>query len=140
HPEVTQAIASLRSAWLGLERTRLVAPITGFVANRQVQTGQYVVPGTPLMAVVPLDQLWVEANFKETELDRLRIGQPARVVADFYGTRVTYHGTVEGISAGTGSTFELLPPQNATGNWIKVVQRVPVRIALSPEDLAEHPL
>jgi len=140
HPEVRNAAAKLREAYLGYSRTALPAPVSGFVARRSVQLGQRVSSGTPLMAVVPLDQAWVEANFKEGQLEHLRVGQPARLVADAYGRSVQYHGRVTGFSAGTGSAFALLPAQNATGNWIKVVQRVPVRIALDPEELQQHPL
>ena len=139
-PDVRLAAAGVRSAWLHLRRTTIVAPVDGFVAKRTVQVGQQVQPGNPLMAVVPLDQIWVEANFKETELGKMRIGQPVTVQSDFYGSSVTYHGRVAGISPGTGSVFELLPPQNATGNWIKVVQRLPVRITLDPAELKKHPL
>ncbi|WP_168169319.1 HlyD family efflux transporter periplasmic adaptor subunit [Kushneria phosphatilytica] len=130
----------MRQAWLDLQRTTLQAPVSGQIAQRSVQLGQQVSGDSPLMAIVPLDQLWVEANYKETELAKVRIGQPVRIVADFYGDDVVYHGRVQGISAGTGSAFELLPPQNATGNWIKVVQRVPVRIGLDPDELRQHPL
>ncbi len=139
-PDVQLAIAGVRNAYLRLKRTTIVAPVGGYVAKRTVQVGQQVQPGNPLLALVPLGQVWVEANFKETELGKMRIGQPVTLHADFYGSSVTYHGHVAGISAGTGSVFELLPPQNATGNWIKVVQRVPVRIALNPEALRKHPL
>lgn len=140
HPDVRQAEAGLRNAWLAQSRTVLPAPVAGIVARRSVQVGQRVAPGSALMTVVPLDQVWVEANFKEGQLRKMRIGQPAKLVADLYGSSVTYHGTVAGLDAGTGSAFALLPAQNATGNWIKVVQRVPVRIALDPEDLKKHPL
>jgi membrane fusion protein (multidrug efflux system) len=137
---VRLAIAAVRSAYLDVARTRIVSPVAGYVARRTVQVGQQVRPGTPLMALVPLDPLWVVANFKETQLGRMRIGQPATVTSDLYGGSVTFHGRVAGIGAGTGSVFELLPPQNATGNWIKVVQRVPVRIALDPGEQRKHPL
>jgi len=140
HPEVRNAAAKLREAYLGYSRTALPAPVSGFVARRSVQLGQRVSSGTPLMAVVPLDQAWVEANFKEGQLEHLRAGQPVRLIADAYGRSVQYHGKVTGFSAGTGSAFALLPAQNATGNWIKVVQRVPVRIALDPVELQQHPL
>lgn len=139
-PDVRLAIAAVRSAYLHLKRTTIVAPVTGYVAKRTVQVGQQVQPGNPLMAVVPLGQIWIEANFKETELGHMRIGQPVTINSDFYGSGVTFHGHVTGISPGTGSVFELLPPQNATGNWIKVVQRVPVRIALQASELKKHPL
>jgi membrane fusion protein (multidrug efflux system) len=105
-----------------------------------VQVGQRVSPGTPLMSVVPLNAVWVDANFKEVQLRHMRIGQPVELTADVYGSSVVYHGKVVGFSAGTGSAFSLLPAQNATGNWIKVVQRLPVRIALDPKDLDKHPL
>ncbi len=138
HPRVAHAAAKLRAAYLDYRRTVIPAPVSGFVARRSVQLGQRVNPGTPLMAVVPPDQVWVNANFKEGHLSRIRVGQPARVVADSNG--VEYHGTVVGFGAGTGAAFALLPPQNATGNWIKVVQRLPVRIALDPQEVAAHPL
>jgi membrane fusion protein, multidrug efflux system len=140
HPQVRDAAAAVRNASLNLARTGLPAPVAGFVARRNVQLGQRVSPGTPLMAVVPLDQVWVDANFKEPQLARMRVGQPVRLTADLYGTRILYHGTVAGFGAGTGAAFSLLPAQNATGNWIKIVQRVPVRIALDPRELAAHPL
>jgi membrane fusion protein, multidrug efflux system len=140
HPQVRAAAAAVRDAYLTLARTELPAPVSGFVARRNVQLGQRVSPGAPLMAVVPLEQVWVDANFKEPQLARMRVGQPARLTADLYGTRVVYHGTVAGFGAGTGAAFSLLPAQNATGNWIKIVQRVPVRIALDPRELAAHPL
>ena len=140
HPDVEAAAAQLRSAWLDDQRTVLPAPVTGYVAKRTVQVGQHVQPGTPLMAVVPLDDVWVDANFKETQLTRMRIGQPVTLTADIYGDDVTYHGTVVGLGIGTGSAFALLPAQNATGNWIKIVQRLPVRIALDPAQLRKHPL
>jgi membrane fusion protein (multidrug efflux system) len=140
HPDVREAAAKVREAYLAYARTALPAPVSGFVARRAVQVGQRVSPGAPLMTVVPLDQVWVDANFKESELPNLRAGQPVRLVADAYGGAVEYHGKVVGFGAGTGSAFALLPAQNATGNWIKVVQRVPVRIALDPSELRAHPL
>ncbi len=140
NPTVRLAAARVREAYLALQRTRIVAPVSGLVARRSVQLGQRVGPGMPLMTVVPLNHLWVDANFKETQLNDLRIGQPATVVADIYGSSVRYHGKVVGISAGSGSAFALLPAQNATGNWIKVVQRLPVRIELDPAQLRAHPL
>lgn len=140
HPDVMAAAAQLRQAYLNNARSALIAPVTGYVAKRTVQLGQRVQPGTPLMAVVPLDQLWIDANFKETQLHAMRIGQPVDIVSDLYGDDVTYHGTVDSLGAGTGSAFALLPAQNATGNWIKIVQRVPVRIHINPDELAEHPL
>jgi membrane fusion protein (multidrug efflux system) len=140
HPNVQRAAARVREAYLALKRAELPAPVTGYVAKRSVQVGQRVQPGQPLMTVVALDQVWVDANFKESQLRKLRIGQPATLVADVYGKKVEYHGAIAGLGAGTGSAFALLPAQNATGNWIKVVQRVPVRIALNPEEVAAHPL
>lgn len=140
HPSVLAAAAKVREAALALQRTRLVAPVEGYVAKRGVQLGQRVAAGAPLMTVVGLHQLWVDANFKESQLAELRIGQKTELTADVYGDKTVYHGTVVGLGAGTGAAFSLLPAQNASGNWIKVVQRVPVRISLSPEDLASHPL
>jgi len=140
HPKVKLAAAALRQADVALARTRIVAPVTGYVAQSTVQLGQQVAPGKPLLAIVPLDRVWVVANFKETVLAKMRVGQPVKITADLYGGSVHYDGTVLGISPGTGSTFELLPPQNATGNWIKVVRRVPVRIGLRESELKKHPL
>ncbi len=140
HPDVLQAADQLRQAWLAQSRTTIAAPVDGMVAQRSVQLGQRIQPGTPLMTVVPLHRLWVEANFKETQLRRMQPGQSVTLVSDLYGKAVRYHGTVQGVSAGSGSAFALLPPQNASGNWIKVIQRVPVRIALDAEDLRAHPL
>jgi membrane fusion protein (multidrug efflux system) len=140
HPDVREAAARVREAYLAYARTALPAPVSGFVARRSVQVGQRVSPGAPLMTVVPLDQVWVDANFKESQLPNLRSGQPVKLVADAYGGAVEYHGKVAGFGAGTGSAFALLPAQNATGNWIKVVQRIPVRIALDPTELRQHPL
>lgn len=140
HPDVRQAAADLRAAWLARSRTDLPAPVDGMIARRSAQVGQRVAPGATLMNVVPLDQVWVEANFKEGQLRHMREGQPVTMTADMYGSSVKYHGKVIGLDAGTGSAFALLPAQNATGNWIKVVQRVPVRIALDPEELKKHPL
>ncbi|WLI91351.1 efflux RND transporter periplasmic adaptor subunit [Massilia sp. R2A-15] len=140
HPYVLAARADYTAAWLAARRNAIVAPVSGYVAKRSVQVGSRITPGAPLLTIVPLDQLWVEANFKESELRDIRVGQPATVEADMYGGKVTFHGKVLGLSAGTGSAFSLLPAQNASGNWIKVVQRVPVRIALDPKELAEHPL
>ncbi|SPA44392.1 HlyD family secretion protein [Cupriavidus taiwanensis] len=140
HPNVQRAAANLRSAYLSFARSALPAPVTGYVAKRSVQVGQRVAAGAPLMAVVPLDQVWVDANFKEVQITHMRIGQPVTLEADVYGSGVEYRGKVAGFSAGTGSAFSLLPAQNATGNWIKVVQRLPVRIALDPQQLKDHPL
>lgn len=140
HPEVMAAAANLRQAYLAHARTTLVAPVTGYVAKRSVQLGQRLQPGTATMAVIPLDQVWIDANFKETQLRQMRIGQPVEITADLYGSDVSYSGTVDSLGAGTGSAFALLPAQNATGNWIKIVQRVPVRIHLNPDQLKDHPL
>jgi len=140
HPDVRNASAAVRNAYLGYSRTVLPAPVSGFVARRAVQLGQRVGPGAALMSVVPLDQVWVDANFKEPQLAGMRVGQPVTLTADLYGGSFRYHGKVAGFGAGTGSAFALLPAQNATGNWIKIVQRVPVRIALDAHELAEHPL
>ncbi|HEV3427008.1 MAG TPA: EmrA/EmrK family multidrug efflux transporter periplasmic adaptor subunit [Paraburkholderia sp.] len=140
HPNVMAAAARVRDAYLANARNMLPAPVTGYVAKRSVQVGQRVSPGTPLMSVVPLNAVWVDANFKEVQLKHMRIGQPVEMTADVYGSSVVYHGKVVGFSAGTGSAFSLLPAQNATGNWIKVVQRLPVRVALDPAELEKHPL
>jgi membrane fusion protein (multidrug efflux system) len=140
HPNVARAAARVREAFLALKRADLQSPVDGFVAKRSVQLGQRVQAGTPLLSVIALSQVWVEANFKESQLQNLRIGQPVELVADVYGKKVPYRGTVEGLGAGTGAAFALLPAQNATGNWIKVVQRVPVRIALDAQEVAAHPL
>jgi membrane fusion protein (multidrug efflux system) len=140
HPDVLSSIAQLRDASLTLARTTLAAPVGGIVARRNVQIGQRVAQGAPLMAIVPLDQMWVTANLKETQLADVRIGQPVAVTSDVYGHDVVFHGRVIGQEAGTGSAFAAVPAQNATGNWIKVVQRVPVRIALDAKELARHPL
>jgi len=140
HPDVLAAAAQVHDAYLDVARTQLPAPVSGFVAKRSVQLGQRVAPGTTLMAIVPLDQVWVDANFKEPQLATMRVGQSVTLKADLYGNKIEYHGAVSGFGAGTGSAFSLLPAQNATGNWIKIVQRVPVRIALDPQELAAHPL
>jgi membrane fusion protein, multidrug efflux system len=140
NPDVRAAATQVERAWLALVRTSVRAPVSGYVARRTVQLGERISPGAPLMAIVPLGRLWLEANFREVQLRRMRIGQAATVVADLYGGRVSYHGRIAGLGMGTGSAFALLPAQNATGNWIKVVQRVPVRIELEPRELAAHPL
>ncbi|MDV7023394.1 multidrug efflux MFS transporter periplasmic adaptor subunit EmrA [Atlantibacter subterraneus] len=139
-PAVKQAATEVRNAWLALERTKIVSPITGYVSRRAVQPGAQISPTTPLMAVVPASNLWVDANFKETQLAHMRIGQAATVVSDIYGDDVKYTGKVVGLDMGTGSAFSLLPAQNATGNWIKVVQRLPVRIEIDAKQLEQHPL
>jgi membrane fusion protein (multidrug efflux system) len=140
NPDVRAAATQVERAWLNVQRTSVRAPVSGYLARRTVQLGERIAPGTPLMAIVPLERLRVDANFKEVQLDHMRIGQPARVITDLYGGHVEYHGTVEGLGLGTGAAFALLPAQNATGNWIKVVQRVPVRITFEPKELEEHPL
>jgi len=140
HPQVMAAAAAVRNAALALHRTELIAPVSGVIAKRSVEVGQRVAAGTPLLAVVPLENVWVDANFKEVQLERMRAGQPVTVRTDLYGHQVTYHGRVAGIAAGSGNAFALLPSQNASGNWIKIVQRVPVRILLDPNELEAHPL
>jgi membrane fusion protein (multidrug efflux system) len=140
HPTVAQAAAKVHEAYLAFQRAAIPAPVSGFVAKRSVQVGQRVAPGNPLMAIIPLDQVWVDANFKEGQLAQMRIGQPVQLTADIYGGKVVYHGKVIGLSAGTGSAFSLLPAQNATGNWIKVVQRIPVKVQLDPQELQKYPL
>ena len=140
HPEVAAARARVDQAKVDLERTVIRSPIDGVVARRQVQVGQRAAPGVPLMSVVPIDQSYVDANFKEVQLRKVQIGQPAELESDLYGSGVKFHGKVVGLAGGTGSSFAIIPAQNATGNWIKVVQRVPVRIALDPADLKAHPL
>jgi len=140
NPNVLRAAAQVRAAYLAYARTTLPAPISGYVARRSVQVGQRVAPGTPLLSIVPLNALWVDANFKEVQLAHMRMDQPVTLHSDLYGSDAVYHGKVVGLAAGTGAAFALLPTQNASGNWIKVVQRVPVRIALDPKELAERPL
>ncbi|TXH86791.1 MAG: HlyD family efflux transporter periplasmic adaptor subunit [Rhodoferax sp.] len=140
HPSVQAAAAKVREAYLALHRAELPAPVDGHVAKRTVQLGQRIAAGTPVMSVVALNELWVDANFKEVQLRNIRIGQPVHLTADLYGKKVEFKGSVAGLGAGTGAAFALLPAQNATGNWIKVVQRVPVRIALDAEELAKNPL
>ncbi len=139
-PAVKQAATEVRNAWLALQRTKIVSPLTGYVSRRSVQPGAQISPTTPLMAVVPATNLWVDANFKETQLAHMRIGQSVTVVSDVYGDDIKYTGKVVGLDMGTGSAFSLLPAQNATGNWIKVVQRLPVRIELDQKQLTDHPL
>ena len=140
HPEVQRAAARVRETYLAWARTRILAPVDGDIAKRSVQVGQRVAPGSNLLSIVPLERVWVEANFKEVQLRDMRIGQPVRMTADLYGDEVEYHGQVVGFGAGTGSAFALLPAQNATGNWIKIVQRVPVRIELEAAEIKAHPL
>ncbi|MHB8741922.1 MAG: efflux RND transporter periplasmic adaptor subunit [Sulfuricaulis sp.] len=140
HPQVKAAEAKLRAAYVEWQRRIVPAPVSGYVAQRTAQIGERVYPGMPLMTIVPLDQLWVEANFKENQFTDIRIGQPVTMKADLYGNSVIFHGKILGIDAGTGAAFALLPPQNASGNWIKIVQRVPVRISLDPQEIAARPL
>lgn len=140
HPKIKAAAARVHDALIAVQRTRLTAPVSGIVAKRSVQLGQRVQAGAPMMAIVPLDEVWVDANFKEVQLRKMRVGQAVELTADVFGKDVVYHGKVAGLGAGTGAAFALIPAQNATGNWIKVVQRVPVRIALDPAELRAHPL
>jgi membrane fusion protein (multidrug efflux system) len=141
NPDVQAAATDVERDYLALRRTSIHAPISGYVAKRAVQLGERIAPGgQPLLSIVPLERLRIEANFKEVQLSQMRIGQPVRIIADLYGGQVEYHGTVAGLGLGTGAAFALLPAQNATGNWIKVVQRVPVRIVLDQKELTEHPL
>ena len=139
-PAVQTAMANIQTAWLNLNRTQIVAPIDGQIAKRGVQLGQKISAGTPLMVIVPLHDLWVDANFKESQIKDIHLGQAVNLTSDIYGKEVVYHGKVIGLSAGTGSAFSVLPAQNATGNWIKVTQRLPVRIALDSKELQQHPL
>lgn len=140
HPRVLQAEAQLRAAWLAAARTRVVAPVSGYVVRRAVQLGQQVSSSTEMLAILPVESMWIDANFKENQLAGLRIGQPVSVSADMYGSKVHFHGKVLGLTAGTGSALAVLPAQNASGNWIKIVQRLPVRIGLDPAELERHPL
>ncbi len=140
NPTVQAASTAYQDAWLALRRTQVVAPVGGFVALRSVQLGQRVAPGERLLTIIPLSDVWLEANFKEAQVRNLRLGQPVKITSDLYGGSVVFHGHVIGLSAGTGSAFSLLPPQNASGNWIKIVQRLPVKVALDPQELKEHPL
>lgn len=140
HPLVEQKKSALRDAYVFLQRCTLKSPVTGLIAQRTVQVGEQITAGQPLMAVVPLDQMWVTANYKEVQLSKMRIGQPVKITSDIYGRRVVFKGVVAGIGGGTGSVFSVLPPQNATGNWIKIVQRVPVRIMIDQDQLHKYPL
>ncbi|QHB33925.1 EmrA/EmrK family multidrug efflux transporter periplasmic adaptor subunit [Yersinia canariae] len=139
-PQVMLAADAAKEAWLALQRTDIRSPVTGYISQRIVQVGQTISPGQSLMAVVPAHQMWVNANFKETQLTNIRIGQPVNIISDLYGENVVFHGRIVGIKMGTGNAFSLLPAQNATGNWIKVVQRVPVDVSLDPKELQQHPL
>jgi membrane fusion protein (multidrug efflux system) len=140
NPDVLAAIAAVKRAALVKSHMQLIAPVSGVIAQRSVQVGQQVNPGSPLMAVVPLDAVWIDANFRETQLADLRVGQPVKIKSDMYGGDVVFHGRVLGLNAGSGSAFAVLPAQNASGNWIKVTQRLPVRIALDPRELRRTPL
>ncbi|AMO49806.1 membrane fusion protein, multidrug efflux system [Kosakonia oryzendophytica] len=140
HPEIKSAVATLRQRFLDNARSTIVAPVSGFVAKRAVQLGMRVDSGTTLMSIVPLDQVWVDANFKESQMNTMRLGQKVTLTADLYGEDVEYQGTIESLGIGTGSAFSLLPAQNASGNWIKIIQRLPVRITLDPHDMEKHPL
>ncbi|WP_103076004.1 efflux RND transporter periplasmic adaptor subunit [Solilutibacter silvestris] len=140
NPAVVAAVAQLRQAYLARQRSGVLAPVSGYVAKRSVQLGQRVAPGTPMMAIIPLDGVWVDANFKETQLTKLRLNQRVELTSELYGDKVTYHGTLASLGMGTGSAFSVLPAQNASGNWIKIVQRIPVRILLDKKELLEHPL
>lgn len=140
HPKVVEAVAKVRQAYINLQRGTIVAPVAGQIAKRNVEVGTRIMPGTPLMTIVPLQDVWVDANFKEGQLERIRVGQPVELHADLYGSSMTFHGKVSGLSAGTGSAFSMLPAQNATGNWIKIVQRLPVRVDIDPADLKKAPL
>lgn len=139
-PRIQQAISKLKEAWLNLKRVTIVSPVTGYVSRRQVQVGTQVNRGERLLVIVPLDQVWVEANFKEVQLKHIRLGQKVKLTSDFYGDDIKFDGVITGIAMGTGSAFSLLPAQNATGNWIKVIQRLPVRIELNKEQIKEYPL
>lgn len=140
HPLVEQAKNKLRDAWVKLQRCKIYAPVRGIVSQRKVQVGEWVDPNDPLLAIVPLDQIWVDANFKEVQLKHLRIGQPVKVTSDMYGRSVVFHGKLIGLTGGTGAVFSVLPPQNATGNWIKIVQRLTVRVQFDPEEIKKNPL
>lgn len=140
HPSIVKAMDMLGDAWLYLYRCKIYAPNDGLVAQRTIQVGMHVKEGDPLLAIIPLDQIWVNANYKETQMANMRIGQPVRIRSDYYGPSVVFHGTIVGLPGGAGNAFSILPPQNLSGNWIKIVQRLPVRIALDPKELEEHPL
>jgi membrane fusion protein (multidrug efflux system) len=140
HPRVLLAESNLRSAWLARNRTAVRSPIFGYMVRREVQLGEQVSPATEIVALAPLDTVWIDANFKETQLEKLRIGQPVSVKADIYGSHFDYHGRVFGLTPGTGAALAVLPPENATGNWIKIVQRLPVRVGLDWRELGDHPL
>jgi membrane fusion protein, multidrug efflux system len=140
HPLVLEAADKVRDAWVQLYRCQIYAPVEGLVAQRKIQVGMWVDAGQPLMSVIPLDQIWVNANYKETQLKHMRIGQKVKITSDLYGRDTVFHGTIVGLPGAAGNAFSLLPPQNLSGNWIKIVQRVPVRVSLDPEELIQHPL
>ena len=140
HPLVLAAADKVRDAWVKLYRCKIYSPVEGLAAQRTIQVGMWIESGTPLMSVIPLDQIWVNANYKETQMKRMRIGQKVEITADLYGDDVVFDGTIVGLPGGAGNAFSLLPPQNLSGNWIKIVQRLPVRVALQPEQLKKHPL
>jgi membrane fusion protein (multidrug efflux system) len=140
HPLVLEAADKVRDAWVQLYRCHIYSPVEGLVAQRKIQVGMWADAGQPLMSVIPLDQIWVNANYKETQLKKMRIGQPVKITSDLYGRDVVYHGIIAGLPGAAGNAFSLLPPQNLSGNWIKIVQRVPVRVSLDPEELKTHPL
>jgi membrane fusion protein (multidrug efflux system) len=140
HPLVLEAVDKLRDAWVQLYRCQIYSPVEGLVAQRKIQVGMWVDAGQPMMSVIPLDQIWVNANYKETQLKNMRIGQTVKITSDLYGRNTVFHGTIVGLPGAAGNAFSLLPPQNLSGNWIKIVQRVPVRVALNPEELKQHPL
>lgn len=140
HPKVLAAADQVRKAWIELYRCSIYAPVDGIVAQRTIQVGMQVQPGEPLMSVIPLNQIWVNANYKETQMKRMRIGQKVRLTSDLYGRDVVYNGTIVGLPGGAGNTFSLLPPQNLSGNWIKIVQRLPVRVEIDPDMLQQYPL
>jgi len=140
HPQVLEAVELVKDAYVKLKRCKIFSPVSGLVAQRNVQVGQWVTPSDSLMAIIPLSEMWVDANFREVQLKKMRIGQKVRLVSDMYGSDLKYTGTIVGFAGGTGSVFSVLPPQNATGNWVKIIQRLPVRIALKPEELKKHPL
>ncbi len=137
---VQKAAQKVRDTWVYLVRCKIHAPVEGLVAERTIQVGMWVRPEQPLLSIIPLDQIWVNANYKETQLKRMRIGQKVKVTSDLYGRFVVFHGEVVGLPGGAGNAFSLLPPENLSGNWIKIVQRLPVRIALLADELRKHPL
>ena len=140
HPFLLEAADQLRNAWVQLYRCKIYSPVEGLVAQRKIQVGMWVDSGQMLMSVIPLDQIWVNANYKETQLKHMRIGQKVRITSDLYGDEILFHGTIAGLPGAAGNAFSLLPPQNLSGNWIKIVQRLPVRVTLDPDQLKQHPL